>query len=603
MSGPQAPCPAHSVVYNKTLCACAPGYLFNATTKSCTPFNLSPYDWVVNSGVDYSISFPETIFSFDQIKKFTQSQAVFLEITAFLLATWLLFCGLVRLAKLEDGRTVWFKIRWWISRLDICFSTKHYLEDQKVVRKRKTELGGTFSIASWILFIGLLSALLYQIISKRTVEVHNLRATNAPDLVSFVNDLEFNITTISTMSCSQLRGLGTLVLGNPGAIDYRVTRLSTFANYSCFNTSQGPRISLTCNNCPLTRDNVYVSWQFVDIPNEPASAVGFQFNLTARNNAHKKHVSVVSGTVRNGTDLDDMPVTFRGVDTNILKFNLFPRIYHNLHNLKLVQPLFHEFIPGSFLTNANELQTSLQSSNIGLINTTLSINFLSAYIVEIDSQNILGPVSFLADLGGLYCFSIGIFFYFLVQFEYRIKRLRNEDQVFRDIRRRRKAQEHWDKLRKYVIYRWGPRTLLEEISSNDDSCCTCVSVDPFKKKESLHKRLKRENSLHEIGFGKSGGSPKETVNKNVSEPVKSVNFSVETGSRPLASTHEVEDIPPPPPKLDGGSSADMSDIQKNLQNLYEYNTLLRDKLVHTQSMLRALTTKSPSPTRDSQGQT
>lgn len=37
------------------------------------------------------------------------------------------------------------------------------------------------------------------------------------------------------------------------------------------------------------------------------------------------------------------------------------------------------------------------------------------------------------------------------------------------------------------------------------------------------------------------------VNKNVSEPVKSVNFSVETGSRPPASTHEVEDIPPPPP--------------------------------------------------------
>lgn len=31
-------------------------------------------------------------------------------------------------------------------------------EDQKVVKKRKTELGGTFSIASWILFIGLFAA-------------------------------------------------------------------------------------------------------------------------------------------------------------------------------------------------------------------------------------------------------------------------------------------------------------------------------------------------------------------------------------------------------------------------------------------------------------
>jgi len=55
-------------------------------------------------------------------------------------------------------------------------------------------------------------------------------------------------------------------------------------------------------------------------------------------------------------------------------------------------------------------------------------------------------------------------------------------------------------------------------------------------------------------------------------------------------------------ELDGGSNADMSDIQKNLQNLYEYNALLRDKLVHTQSMLHALTSKSPSPS-DGQGQT
>ena len=31
-------------------------------------------------------------------------------------------------------------------------------DDQKVVTKRKTELGGTFSIASWILFIGLFAA-------------------------------------------------------------------------------------------------------------------------------------------------------------------------------------------------------------------------------------------------------------------------------------------------------------------------------------------------------------------------------------------------------------------------------------------------------------
>lgn len=582
MSAFQAPCPSNSVLYNKTLCACAPGYLFNATTKNCSFFALSQTQWVVDSGVDNTISFPETIFSFDQIKKFTQSQAVFLEATAVLLASWLLFCGFLRFRKLGDGRNVWFQIRWWISRLDVCFATRHWLEDQKVVRKRKTELGGAFSIASWILFIGLFSALLYQIISKRSVEVHNLRATNAPDLVSFVNDMEFNITTISTMSCSQLRGLDTIFLGNPGSIDYRIAPLSAFANYSCLNTTRGPTVSLRCNNCPLGRDNVYISWQFVDVPGQPASAVAFEFNLTAKNPAQKKHMSVVSGTVRNGTDLDDIPLTFRGMDTNILKFNLFPRVYQNLHHLKLVQPLFHEFLPGSYVRDANDFQVSLQNSNDGLLNTTLLINFLSDYIVEIDSQNILGPVSFLADLGGLYCISIGIFFYLLVQCEYRVKRLRNEDQVFRNIRSRHKAQDHWDKLRKYVMYTWGPRSLLDENNKfSSDGCCACAGGALLRKGESLHKRSLRESSLRAISFDKKDSSCKGMVGKHLSEPAKSF---------------KDDNIPPPPtlPEYNGSSTVDVSDIQKNLQDLYEYNTMLREKLVNTQSMLRALTTKYPS---------
>jgi len=81
----------------------------------------------MNSGVDYSITFPDTIFAFHQLKKFTQSQAVFLEGTLVLLVSWLLFCVLVRLGKLGDGRNIWFQIRWWIRRLDVCFSTKHWL--------------------------------------------------------------------------------------------------------------------------------------------------------------------------------------------------------------------------------------------------------------------------------------------------------------------------------------------------------------------------------------------------------------------------------------------------------------------------------------------
>lgn len=344
------------------------------------------------SGVDYSIGFPETVFNFDSIKKFTQSQAVFLEATLVMLLSWLLLCLILRLVgPLGDGRSRWFRIRWWISRLDFCFATRHWLDDQKVVMKRKTELGGTFSIASWILFIGLFAASLYQIISKRSVEVHNVRATNAPDLASFVNDLEFNITTISSMSCLNLRGLGTLVAENQGILDSKVAPLSSFANFSCLNTSRGPTITLQCNNCQLVRDVAYISWQFVDLPNDPATAVGFQFNLTARRHGDKKHLSSVSGTLNSNSNDHSKPVTFRGSEPNILKFNLFPSHYQNMHDLKLIQPLFRDFLPGSYFTDINQLRASLESSSDGLINTTLYVNFLSDYIIEINSQNIMGP--------------------------------------------------------------------------------------------------------------------------------------------------------------------------------------------------------------------
>jgi hypothetical protein len=229
--------------------------------------------------------------------------------------------------------------------------------------------------------------LLYQIISNSSVEVHNVRATNAPDLASFVIDMEFNITTLSSMSCSNLRGLDTLVTGNPGFIDQRVSLLSEFSNHSCHNTSQGPTITIRCNRCKLFQDNLYISWQFIDLPNNPATAVGFQFNLTSRNQDNKKHVSFVSGTLKNGSSFDDKPVTFRGRVANVLKFNLFPRIYRNLHDLRIIQPLFHEFLPGSSYGETSQLQASLESSNDGVINTTLYVNLLSDYIVEINNQN------------------------------------------------------------------------------------------------------------------------------------------------------------------------------------------------------------------------
>lgn len=126
--------------------------------------------------------------------------------------------------------------------------------------------------------------------------------------------------------------------------------------------------------------------------------MGFQFNFTAKSPDRHKHLSSVGGILKNDSNFDGRPLTYRGTVPNILKFNLFPRVYHNLHDLKLLQPLFHEFLPGSSFGEINQLQESLQNSSDGVVNMTLLVNFLSSYIIEIDNQSILGPGEPFSDI-------------------------------------------------------------------------------------------------------------------------------------------------------------------------------------------------------------
>ncbi|KAK8565079.1 hypothetical protein V6N13_020200 [Hibiscus sabdariffa] len=620
-----ASCPQNSILYNGSHCACQVGRFLNVSANSCITYDGSSAI-ATDSGIDYyAISFPKAFISFDSIKKFTQSQAVFLEATLVVLRSWLVFCFFLRFTKLGDGRNVWFKIRWWVSRLDFCFATRHWLDDQKLVVKRKTELGGAFSIASWILFTGLFAALLYQVITRRTIEMHNVKATNAPDLALFRNDMEFNMTTVSSMSCSNLQRPTALLTGSSGFFEDKVSPISDFLNFSCHNTSLGPTIILKCRNCQLRQDFFSISWQFVDLPNSPASAIGFQFNVTAKDHIRSDHVSFVSGTLKNGSNSDNSPVTFRGVDTNILIFNLFPRLYRSAKDLRLIEPLFHEFVPGSILHETSQLQASLENANDGLINTTLYVNYLSSYIIESESQNIIGAgpnamsfylyalmqycfvrlaVGFLADLGGLYCISMMLFFYLLVQCEFRIKRLRNEDSILRKIRSRGKAQEHWDKVRKYVMYTWNCRTLDVDDHSKTEPGCGRFMLPSVHGNGSVRgggsSRKRRQLSNKDLSFRKQVSSEK-ALKCDISGSVNDKTKYCIGSNDGVAVRHQAfplgDDIIPPPPPLElkSGSEIELSDIQKNFQRLYEYNVMLREKFIATQSLLHDLTTKTPSP--------
>ncbi|KAK8941793.1 hypothetical protein KSP40_PGU004696 [Platanthera guangdongensis] len=526
-------CPSNAFRYNGSFCSCDPGY-WRQPNGSCALF--SGGEWVTNSGVSSPSIFLTTVLPLDNIRRFTQSQAVLLEATLAVLLAWLLFCFLLRFAPLHSRRRhpILFRLRWWISRFDFFFSKEHWLEDNKGVVKRKTELGGTFSVASWILFIGLLSALLYQMITRRSIEVHRVIPANAPDLQSFVNDMEFNITTVSSMSCSQLRGLGTMVIGTPGSIGYKVSPLSAYVDYQCQNTSRGPTISLKCVRCQVQRSNHYISWKFVDTPNDPAMAVGFTFNFTTKDH-NSMHMNFVSGSLIANRNTSNKSRTFRGFDLNILEIHLFPLIYNNLHDLKLIKPLVHDFVSGSSFSEVGDLQASLLNPNDGLVNTVLHISYLSDYIVAMDKENIMGPVSFLANVGGLYAVSIAIFLYLLVQCEARIKKLHNEDIIMREIRSQIRAQRNWEKLRKYVMYTWHPNMLdVKNNSTGKDSlmidyCCGsgCSKRKQLSRQDSLSLDQLFENSnTSENANTKDEGRNKQT---NISRAV----YASQSQSDPL----------------------------------------------------------------------
>jgi hypothetical protein len=222
--------------------------------------------------------------------------------------------------------------------------------------------------------------------------MHRVKPANAPDLLSFVNDLEFHITTISGMSCAQAVAPSTFAMGTPGYMDFRLVSLPTMFTYSCANTSQGPSITLKCNGCRMPPRDHFVSWQFVDLPGQPAAAIGFQFNLTARQHGNDKHVSFVSGTMNSDGYTDDGKLrTFRGPDSNVLKIQLFPQIYNKLGNLRLLQPLVQDFTQGSAFSDVGSLNASLQNPSDGVVNTTLYISYLSDYIVEISNERVVGP--------------------------------------------------------------------------------------------------------------------------------------------------------------------------------------------------------------------
>ncbi|KAJ0640885.1 hypothetical protein HanLR1_Chr16g0620801 [Helianthus annuus] len=281
-------------------------------------------------------------------------------------------------------------------------------------------------------------------------------------------------------------------------------------------------------------------------------------------------------------------VTFRGKDPNILQFNLFPRVYRNKDDLKLIQPLFHDFIPGSSFGDINKLRDSLQNSSNGVVNVTLMLIFFHLILLRLIVRarwaqwaSLLIWVAYIALVLG-----------FSSTYWFKFKRFRREDKVMRRIRNRKKAQERWDKLRKYVVFTWGRGSLPHEDRNVVlTSCCSGILIKSNQNGGSVSKR-RQHIRKDTISFNKKVSVPDDKVSQKVSSD------DVDNGiaHRQQPPGFAANDIPLPPSlEIKPDSEISASEIQKNLQNLYAYNLMLREELILAQSMLHSLTSNGHTP--------
>lgn len=157
----------------------------------------------------------------------------------------------------------------------------------------------------------------------------------------------------------------------------------------------------------------------------------------------------------------------------------------------------------------------------------------------------------------------------------------------RSIRNRRKAQEQWDKLRKYVNFTWG-RGLIpsEDGVFVENACCNCFPNLKGGSSFNQRKQIRMDN----LSFNTKVSTPSEKGLRDVKEK-----SSMHWNNADTSGQQEVLADIALPPSLEmrgAGSEISIPEIQKNLENIYEYNMMLREKLVIAQSMIHTLTSKA-----------
>ncbi|CAM8965905.1 unnamed protein product [Rhodiola kirilowii] len=148
------------------------------------------------------------------------------------------------------------------------------------------------------------------------------------------------------------------------------------------------------------------------------------------------------------------------------------------------------------------------------------------------------------------------------------------------------------------MYTWDCRVLedVPETNSELTGCCTDVIMKPMKGRGSSGRQNSvngkdtvSKNGKSRIHFGRHPVAIREE-----SERQADLNECNATTAQSVQIT-DYDNLPSIPSlELKVGSETDMTKLEKNIQSLVNYNNILRENLIATQSMLHHLTTKSHS---------
>lgn len=122
----------------------------------------------------------------------------------------------------------------------------------------------------------------------------------------------------------------------------------------------------------------------------------------------------------------------------------------------------------------------------------------------------------------------------------------------------------------------------------ETECCNCFAVPKVN--------TRRQEQMNTISFNNKVSTPREKMLQDLKHKETNGNDSIDSDNADTVTPN----IPLPPSlEIKAGSEISILDIQKNLKNLYDYNMMLREKLVITQSAIHALTSKASSSSSSS----